>query len=157
MSPVASEMIAPNQTTVSQAALSFKTSFHCTAPETKRKATSPKPIALALKPVIKDVPQPISARMNPTATSSSCRPIGPIFLSSSRPMTRACGVRFNSGSMNLKVSSGSAIKQIIAGTSAARNQDPQVSSTPRPSFASCAQSGLAAIPVMKSAPVIGVN
>ena len=49
------------------------------------------------------------------------------------------------------------MKQMAAGRRAAQSQVPQLISTPRPSFARCAQSGFAAIPVRKSAPVIGVN
>ena len=45
----------------------------------------------------------------------------------------------------------------MEGTTAARNHWPQVRSTPRLSWASWAQSGLAAMPVRNIAPVIGVN
>ena len=48
-------------------------------------------------------------------------------------------------------------KQTIAGTTAAMNQPPQVMSTLRESFASFVTSGLAAMPVMNMAPVMGVN
>ena len=45
----------------------------------------------------------------------------------------------------------------MAGTTAAQNQPTHVSSIPRPSLANVAHSGLAVIPVMNIAPVIGVN
>ena len=48
-------------------------------------------------------------------------------------------------------------KQIIEGRTAAQNQPIQESSRPRPSFANVAHKGLAAMPVMNIAPVIGVN
>lgn len=62
-----------------------------------------------------------------------------------------------SGFMNLKVTSGRRKKQINAGTSAAQSQPPHVMSTLKPSLAKVTQSGLAAMPVMKRAPVIGVK
>ncbi len=46
--PVAKEIMMPNQTTVSQAALSFKTSFQLTAPVANKKAARAIAMALAL-------------------------------------------------------------------------------------------------------------
>lgn len=66
--PVAKEMMTPNQTTVSHAALSAKTSFQLTAPMAKSRAARPIPIALAFRPVHMVVPHPRRASTKPIAT-----------------------------------------------------------------------------------------